>query len=121
MLPEGTRALPLDGPRARTAVVPPGRNETRRADAMPVAPLPRRATGPGIGTWILGVVLLGGLLALVYFGYKLANTGGTPATTTSATPTAAVAAASGTSGVATASRGVRLGRGDAERGSLPDE
>ncbi|MGI8858063.1 MAG: Stk1 family PASTA domain-containing Ser/Thr kinase [Thermomicrobiales bacterium] len=102
VLPEGTRALPLDGPRTRAAA-PPGRNGTRRADAMPAAPLPRRATGPGIGTWILGVVLLGGLLTLAYFGYKLANANGTSGTPTSATPTVAVAAASGTSGLATAS------------------
>jgi eukaryotic-like serine/threonine-protein kinase len=114
VLPEGTRALPLDGARARTVATPPGRNETRRADAMPAAPAPRRATGPGIGTWILGVVLLGGLLALVYFGYKLANTGGPPATATGATPTAIVAAASGTSGVATASP-----RASASAGATP--
>jgi eukaryotic-like serine/threonine-protein kinase len=114
VLPEGTRALPLDGARARTVATPSGRNETRRADAMPAAPAPRRATGPGIGTWILGVVLLGGLLALVYFGYKLANTGGPPATATGATPTAIVAAASGTSGVATASP-----RASASAGATP--
>jgi eukaryotic-like serine/threonine-protein kinase len=114
VLPEGTRALPLDGARARTVATPSGRNETRRADAMPAAPAPRRATGPGIGTWILGVVLLGGLLALVYFGYKLANTGGSPATPTGATPTAIVAAASGTSGVATASP-----RASASAGATP--
>ncbi len=103
VLPEGTRALPLDGPRARAAAAPPGRNGTRRADAMPAAPLPRRTAGPGIGTWILGVVLLGGLLTLAYFGYKLANANGVSGTPTIATPTVAVAAASGTSGLATAS------------------
>ena len=120
MLPEGTRALPLDGPRARTAAVPPGRDgRAGRVDARP--PLPRRATGPGIGTWLLGIVLLSGLLALVYFGYKLANTSGAPPTPTSATATAAVASASGTSGVATTSPRHPLGRGDAKRRSLPDE
>ncbi|HEY8291913.1 MAG TPA: protein kinase, partial [Thermomicrobiales bacterium] len=68
--PEDTRALAMGGPRARTATVAPTRSSTRRVDATPV---PRRTTGPGIGTWLLGIVLLGGLLALVYLGYKLAN------------------------------------------------
>jgi beta-lactam-binding protein with PASTA domain len=101
VLPEGTRALPLENPRGRAVVAPPGRNGARRSDPMPAAPPPRRTSGPGIGTWILGIVLLGGLLTLVYFGYKLANTNGTASTPTSATPTAIVAAASGTSGVTT--------------------
>lgn len=96
VLPEGTRALPAEPPRSRAAVAPPGRNGTRRADAMPVAPLPRRTAGPGIGTWILGVVLLGGLLALVYLGYKLANASNAPTVPAGATPTVAVGAARGT-------------------------
>ena len=48
-------------------------SDTRRA--------PRRRRGPGIGTWLLGIVLLGGLLALVYLGYKLANAKQRPAAT----------------------------------------
>jgi serine/threonine-protein kinase len=94
-LPEDTRALAMGGPRARTATVAPTRSSTRRVDATPV---PRQTTGPGVGTWLLGIVLLGGLLALVYLGYKLANASNAPAaTSTRATPTVLAAV-----GVATA-------------------
>ncbi|MHB8644570.1 MAG: Stk1 family PASTA domain-containing Ser/Thr kinase [Thermomicrobiales bacterium] len=83
-LPEDTRAMTIDGPRARTATVAAGRSATRRVDASPV---PRRTVGPGIGTWLLGIVLLGGLLALVYLGYKLANASNSPPAPTSAAST----------------------------------
>ncbi len=89
-IPEGTRAMHMEAPRARTATVVQGRESTRRVDATPV---PRRTSGPGIGTWILGVVLLGGLLALVFLGYKLANASNSPPPSpTSTVATAAVAA-----------------------------
>ncbi len=83
-LPEGTRALPLDAPRARAATIAP----PRRAE---VTPAPRRSRGPGVGTWLLGAVLLGGLLALVYLGYKLANASNAPPPSANGTPTALVA------------------------------
>ncbi len=83
-LPEDTRPLTMDGPRARTATVASGRSSTRRVDATPMS---RRTAGPGIGTWLLGVVLLGGLLALVYLGYKLANASNAPPAPTSAAST----------------------------------
>lgn len=89
VLPEGTRALPLDAPRARAATVAP----PRRAD---VAGAPRRSRGPGVGTWLLGVVLLGGLLALVYLGYKLANASNAPPPPANGTPTVLVANATTT-------------------------
>lgn len=89
-LPEDTRALAMDGPRARVATVPPVRVSARRVDATPA---PRRTTGPGIGTWLLGIVLLGGLLALVFLGYKLANASNAPpATTPTSGPPTALAA-----------------------------
>ncbi len=98
-LPEDTRALTMNGPRTRTATVAPGRSSTRRVDATPVPP---RTAGPGIGTWLLGIVLLGGLLALVYLGYKLANASNAPPTLpTSASPTAVIAAGTATVAVAT--------------------
>jgi len=94
-LSEETRPLAMDGPRMRVATVPPVRNGTRRVDATPA---PRRATGPGLGTWLLGIVLLGGLLALVYLGYKLANASNAPAATPSSatTTTLPIAAATAT-------------------------
>ena len=86
VLPEGTRALPAESGRGRVVVAPP-RNGTRRVDPMVVAP-PRHSTGPGVGTWLLGILLLAGLLALVYLGYKLANASGTPPTAANPTPSA---------------------------------
>lgn len=105
-LPEGTRALTMDGPRARTATVAPGRSSTRRVDATPV---PRRTAGPGLGTWLLGIVLLGGLLALVYLGYKLANASNPPPAPTSASSPPTVAVAAGTTTVPTAKPSVVAG------------
>src|SRR5262249_36174589 len=95
-IPEGTRAIVSDPPRGRTATAAPGRNGTRHVNATPAAspsaPPPRRTSGPGVGTWLLGVLLLVGLLALVYFGFRLANaSGGTPPVT-NVPPTQAVAA-----------------------------
>ncbi|MDQ2787661.1 MAG: Stk1 family PASTA domain-containing Ser/Thr kinase [Chloroflexota bacterium] len=98
-LPEETRALTMNGPRTRTATVAPARSSTRRVDATSASP---RTAGPGIGTWLLGIVLLGGLLALVYLGYKLANASNAPpGPPISASPTAVVAAGTATIAAAT--------------------
>lgn len=103
VIPEGTRPIVSDPPRSRTAVAPPGRNGTRHVNPMPAAPPPPRTSGPGIGTWLLGGLLLVGLLALVYFGFKLLNANGGPPSVTSVPPTQAVAA-TGSAAAATTTR-----------------
>lgn len=106
-LAETTRAMPAtDGPRLRAGVADTARSGTRRVEATPMPPVTRRSAGPGIATWLIGIVLLGGILALVFFGYQLFNAtngGGKPDATGTAlaraatvSPTAPTAAASPT-------------------------
>ena len=100
-LPERGRTAADDPAPARPIAGAASRNGTRRVEPVAVAPPPRRTSGPGIGTWLLGILLLGGLLALVYFGFKLANASNNPPVVTSVPPTQPATTASAVAPTAT--------------------
>jgi len=75
---------------------PPPTNGARRVATPASSPPRRQSSGPGAGVWILGILLLCGLIAAAYFGYQLVNVTSTNNTNILVTQTAVAASAAST-------------------------